>query len=110
DAVLHTASILACILAAFAVASIPLWRDALRSRPLLWLASFVPLVLLLLVPVSTPLWQHAPQLAYMQFPWRWLLVLAPVVALFVAGSIADRTRAPCFVVAIALLCTVSIVA
>ena len=31
DTVLHTASILACILLAFAFASIPLWRDALRS-------------------------------------------------------------------------------
>jgi hypothetical protein len=37
-------------------------------------------------------------------------VLAPVVTLFVAGSIANRTRAPWFVVAVALLCTASIVA
>ena len=110
DAVLHTASILACILVAFALASILLWRDALRSRPLLWLASFVPLVLLLLVPVSTPLWQHAPQLAYMQFPWRWLLILAPVVALFVAGGIAHRMRASWLVATAAILCAASIVA
>ena len=110
DAVLHTASVLACILVAFAVASIPLWRDALRSRPLLWLASFVPLVLLLLVPVSTPLWQHAPQLAYIQFPWRWLLVLAPVVALFVAAGIAQRMRASWLIAAATVLCVASIVA
>src|ERR1700759_5020042 len=110
DPVLHTASILACILVAFAVASIPLWRDVLRSRALLWLASFVPLVLLLLVPVSTPLWQHAPQLAYMQFPWRWLLVLAPVVALFVAGGIAYRMRASWLIATAAMLCAASIVA
>jgi hypothetical protein len=109
DAVLHTASILACILLAFAVASIPLWRDTLRCRPLLWLVSFVPLVVVLLTPVSAPLWRHAPQLAYMQFPWRWLLVLAPVVALCVAGSVAYGTRAPWLIAAVAILCTASIV-
>ncbi len=98
DTVLHTASILACILLAVAFASIPLWRDALRSRPLLWLASFLPLILLLLVPLSSPLWHYTPQLAYMQFPWRWLLVLAPVAALFVSGSIAHRTRTSWLVV------------
>jgi hypothetical protein len=110
DAVLHTASILACVLLALALASILLWRDSLRSRSLLWLASFVPLILVLLVPVSAPLWRHAPQLAYMQFPWRWLLVLAPVVALCVSGSIAYRSRAPWLSAAGALLCIASIVA
>ncbi len=110
DAVLHTASILACILLAFALASILLWRDALRSRSLLWLASLASLILLLLVPVSTPLWRIAPQLAYMQFPWRWLLVLAPVAALFVAGSVACRARAPWLVAAAAILCAASIAA
>jgi hypothetical protein len=109
DAVLHTGSILACILVAFALASIPLWRNARRSRPLLSLASFVPLVLLLLLPISTPLWRHAPQLAYIQFPWRWLLILAPVAALFVSGSIAHRTRTAWLVTAAALLCAASIV-
>ena len=110
DAVLHTASILACILLAFALASIPLWRDASRSRPLLWLASLAALILLLLVPISAPLWRHAPQLAYMQFPWRWLLVLAPVVALFVAGSLAQRTQTVWLVTAVVALCVASIVA
>jgi hypothetical protein len=109
DAVLHIASILACVLLAFVLASILLWRDAMRSRPLLWLASLAPLILLLLVPIGAPLWHHAPQLAYMQFPWRWLLVLAPVTVLFVAGGIACRTRTPWLVSATAILCVASIV-
>ncbi len=54
DTVLHTASILACILLAVAFASIPLWRDALRLRPLLWLASFPP---------ADPATARAPQFA-----------------------------------------------
>ncbi len=108
DSVLYTASILACILLAFAFASLLLWRDALRTRPLLWLASFVPLILLLLVPISAPLWRYAPQLAYMQFPWRWLLVLAPVAALFVAGSIAQRARTAWLIAIVTVFCVVSI--
>jgi hypothetical protein len=110
DAVLHTASILACVLLALALPSILLWRDSLRSRSLLWLASFVPLILILLVPISAPLWRHAPQLAYIQFPWRWLLVLAPVVALYLSGCIAHRSRAPWSIAAVALLCIASIAA
>ncbi len=107
DSVLHTASILACILLAVACASFALLRDALRLRPVLWLASFVPLILLLLLPLSTPVWRYAPQLAYLQFPWRWLLVLAPVGALFMAGAIA-RTRTIWLCAAASLLCVTSI--
>jgi hypothetical protein len=110
DAVLHTASILACILLSFALMSLALWRNALRSRPLLWLASFVPLILLLLVPVSAPLWRHMPQLAYMQFPWRWLLVLAPVATLSVTGGVARHSRPIWLLVGVAVLCAASIVA
>jgi hypothetical protein len=110
DGVLHTASILACILIACALASIPLWRDALRSRPLLWLASFVPLILLLLVSISTPLWRHTPQLAYMQFPWRWLLILAPIAALFVVGALSRYMQATWLVIAVSIICIASIVA
>ena len=119
DAVLHTASIIACVLIASALASIPLWPGVLgsgvlrsrvlRTRPLLWLASIIPLILLLLLPLSSPLWHFTPQLAYMQFPWRWLLVLAPVAALFVAGGIAHRMRTPLLITVAAILCAASIV-
>jgi hypothetical protein len=109
DAVLHTASLIACVLIASALASIPFWRGALRIRPLLWLASIVPLILLLLLPLSAPLWRFTPQLAYIQFPWRWLLVLAPVAALFAAGGIASRTRTPRLITVAAMLCAASIV-
>lgn len=109
DAVLHTASILACVLLAVALAAILAWRDARRQRSLLWLASSVPLIGFLLVPLSSPLWRFAPQLAYLQFPWRWLLVLAPVAALFVAGSLARYARAAAIAAAVLGLCAASIV-
>jgi hypothetical protein len=110
DTVLHTASILACILLAIAFASILFWRDAMRSRSLLWLASFVPLILLLLVPLSSPLWRYIPQLAYMQFPWRWLLILAPIAALFLCGGVPRRTRASWIAMTTVGVCAVSIIA
>ena len=53
-----------------------------RKRNALW----APLVVLGLVivflqfPWSDPLWRHVPELKYLQFPWRWLLVLALVFA------------------------------
>jgi hypothetical protein len=114
DAVLHTASLIACVLIASAIASIPLWpgvlrNGVLRARPLVWLASIIPLILLLLLPLSTPLWRFTPQLAYMQFPWRWLLVLAPVAALFVAGGIAHRMRTLLLITVATILCAASIV-
>jgi hypothetical protein len=68
------------------------------------------LILLLLIPVSAPLWRHAPQLAYMQFPWRWLLVLAPVATLFVVGSIARHTRTTWLIAVVTVLCIASIAA
>jgi hypothetical protein len=110
DGVLHTASILACILLALAIVSIALWQNVLRRRQLLWLASFVPLILLLLLPISAPLWRYTPQLAFLQFPWRWLLILAPIAALFVAGGIAQHARTTWLTLFVSILCIVSVVA
>jgi hypothetical protein len=38
----------------------------------------------LLVPLSTPIWQHLPELAFLQFPWRLLTILAAVLCLGIA--------------------------
>ena len=57
-----------------------------RSRPvtLLILAIVTGVIAVLLVHPSQPLWLHLPELAFLQFPWRWLMVLAPVAALATA--------------------------
>jgi 6-pyruvoyl-tetrahydropterin synthase-like protein len=39
----------------------------------------------LMFPPSVFLWQHLPKLQFVQFPWRWLLALDVVFAVFVAA-------------------------
>ena len=42
------------------------------------------LIAFLLTPLSTHLWQHLPELAFLQFPWRLLILLAPILGLAIA--------------------------
>ena len=42
-------------------------------------------------PVSGPLWRHLPELAFLQFPWRWLGPLSIAFAFFAAASLARLT-------------------
>jgi hypothetical protein len=108
DAVLRTASLLACALLALAAAGVAAsgaWRT---HRPLRSLAAMLPLLLFLLLPASAPLWHHLPELAFLQFPWRWLLVLGPLAALFLALALARHLGRVGLVAATAGLCALSI--
>ncbi|MGI8772422.1 MAG: hypothetical protein ACR2JE_13410 [Acidobacteriaceae bacterium] len=114
DAVLHTASWIAMLLFAVWLAGAFLWwrgiaghsstvaqQDATSgmvmipaaAKPvgadnrLLTLAVLAPLILCLLLPVSDVLWRHAPELAFLQFSWRWLMLLCVISALFCAGGL-----------------------
>jgi len=84
----NTISRLAISLLALAIAAISaLWlarykpEESSRRKlpPLLALLTLV--IAFLLVPLSTPLWLHLPELAYLQFPWRLLTILSAVLAL-----------------------------
>ena len=48
------------------------------------LALLTVLIAFLLTPLSTPIWHHLPNLAYLQFPWRLLTLLTPILALSIA--------------------------
>ena len=109
DHVLHAASIIACVLLTAFFLSLLAWREALRQRGLAWFALLAALIVLLLLPISTTLWRHTPHLAYLQFPWRWLLVLAPIAALFAAAAIARGMPPRWMAVCAIVLCGVSIV-
>ncbi len=51
------------------------------------LACIPAVVLFLLLPVSLPVWNLLPKLRFLQFPWRWLLVVEAPMAVFFASAI-----------------------
>lgn len=64
-----------------------------QKRRLRWpLLTLSGLILILLVGVSEPVWKHAPELKFLQFPWRWLLVLGLVLALLVGAALRGVFR------------------
>jgi hypothetical protein len=110
DQVLHTASLIAVILlAAAAVALFAAWlRGTSRAThpgapgpdsqtwesihnlpfPSVPLAILTPAIAFLLTPLGAPIWRHAPEMQFLQFPWRLLAVLAPVFALALARALS----------------------
>jgi hypothetical protein len=103
DAVLHTASLIAVILLMFiASALIDIYFRARKKTiaeqpsghwavgPELLLAILTITIAFLLTPLSSMLWNHVPELAFLQFPWRLLSILAAVFAL----ALAKVVRAP----------------
>lgn len=85
DQVLHTASWIAVSLLAAAAVLLAVWFRDRKPALLRWpLATLVVLIAVLLCPFSVALWQLMPELRFLQFPWRWLLVLS-LVAAWAAG-------------------------
>jgi hypothetical protein len=110
NAVLHTASVLAVTLlvitAALLLATSILRRKtgSFEATPdfsfvipegnlRFLLATITVLIAILLTPPSLPVWRHLPELAFLQFSWRLLTILAPVLALSVA-LLCNTLRAP----------------
>jgi hypothetical protein len=88
DQVLRTASwIFILILAAIIISVAVAWKRSVPRRFLLALFGASAILLLLQLPSSTPIWNHAPELQFLQFPWRWTLVLSLVLAISLGLSI-----------------------
>jgi hypothetical protein len=51
------------------------------------LAIIPGLVLFFQLPVSLPIWNLLPKLRFLQFPWRWLLVVEAPMAVFFAAAV-----------------------
>jgi hypothetical protein len=49
----------------------------------------------LMTPLSVFVWRYAPELRFVQFPWRWLFPLSLCAAFFL-GQIVTRSRKPVF--------------
>jgi 6-pyruvoyl-tetrahydropterin synthase related domain len=64
------------------------WRRWRRRLPQAWwlLAIWASAAALLLFRITGPVWDHLPQLRYMQLPWRWLLGFNLAFALLIATA------------------------
>ena len=93
DQVLRTASWIAVVvLTSTAIAAVLSYRA--RKRGGLWaaLVALAAVIAYLLLPFSDVVWRLAPELRFLQFPWRWLLVLSLVLAALVGLALRESAR------------------
>ncbi len=72
------------------------WRRGLLRQRTWWipLALIPAAVLVLQFPISLPVWNLLPKLRFLQFPWRWLVVVEAPLGIFFAAAVwpARRSR------------------
>ena len=78
---------LSMLVIALACAAVIIWRSTPATRRRWWiLFALIPLAILCLqLPISLPVWNLLPKLRYLQFPWRWLVVLEAPMSIVFAG-------------------------
>ncbi len=91
DSVLKSVSRLGLCMVLVALAAVYVcWRRKTLPGPRrLWipLACIAPVVLLLQLPISLPIWALLPKLRYVQFPWRWLVAVQAPMGIFFAAAL-----------------------
>jgi hypothetical protein len=99
DSVLLVASIIATTMLGVALAGLVVCRLRGRlktGRPgrgwWILLACIPAAVLVLLLPISLPVWNLLPKLRLLQFPWRWLVVLEAPMGILFAGAMWPAKR------------------
>jgi hypothetical protein len=86
NVVLHTASLVALTLLGLTIVPLALFffRTKKFTATSIALTTLTLLIAFCLTPLSTPLFNHLPELAFLQFPWRMLSLLGVVFGLAVA--------------------------
>ena len=81
-------------------------RHRFRTRARWWIPlALIPAgVLFLQFPVSDPVWNLFPKLRFLQFPWRWLVVLEAPMGVFFAAAIWVTHRG--WRIAVLALCSI----
>ncbi|NUQ30274.1 MAG: hypothetical protein HOQ35_17390 [Acidobacteriaceae bacterium] len=90
DAVLWQTSRIAVVLFSISITLVLLLR---RDKTARLLGAMTVLLLLLLLPVSAVIWHHAPQLSFLQFPWRFLCLQQAIAAALLTLCVPALTRA-----------------
>ncbi|RXH56057.1 hypothetical protein [Granulicella sibirica] len=102
DAVLHSASIVAILLIAVTAGALLITLLRKDKAPALPLAILATIITFLLTRAALPIWHHAPELEFLQFPWRFVAVLAAIACFSVALAIKQITLRPIPTVLLAL--------
>ena len=91
DAVLHTASVIVVFMVGLALGGLLVcWLRGRFPGPRRWWVplALVPIaVLFLQFPFSRWLWNLLPELRFLQFPWRWLVVLEAPMGIFAVAAV-----------------------
>jgi hypothetical protein len=90
---------------AFTGVGVSWWRRTLPANRRWWIPlALIPVVVLFLqFPISDFLWNTLPKMRFLQFPWRWLVVLQAPMAIFFASALWTGRRVG-RVLAIAVCC------
>ena len=96
DQGLHRVSIIAVVMIALTLAGLLVsrLRNTLPAKLCWWfpLALIPQVVLFLQLHISLPVWNLLPKLRFLQFPWRWLVVLEAPMAIFIASAVWPARR------------------
>ena len=100
DQVLHTASTIALLL--IILTTLALITTAIRKpqpttsnpQPTTALAILAITITLLLTPISTAIWNYAPELHFLQFPWRFIAILSVALSLTLAIALTKIRLSP----------------
>jgi hypothetical protein len=99
DAFNRIASSMAMLLILWTVsAAVAAWQgnsrrpNPMKSDCFLTLAVLSAVAIFLMVPVSNIFWRYLPELRFVQFPWRWMSILAICALTFTASSARARMR------------------
>jgi hypothetical protein len=65
-----------------------------NSSPLAYLAILTVAIALLLTPTTAFIWNHAPELSFLQFPWRLVAIQAAVLAFAIALALTPLNWKP----------------
>ena len=100
---------LGCLLLAWLLGKLPQASASQSRRWWIPLALIPLLVLFLEIPLSLPLWNLLPEFDFLQFSFRWLVVLEAPMAIFFAAAIWPRrsqrhaiTAAACAILFVAI--------
>ena len=95
DQVLRTASLIfVTMIVAIYISVWIAWKRKTAPSLLLPLSVTAAVLFALQLPWSDFIWRLAPELKFLQFPWRWTLALSIVFALSLGAAVATRPTRP----------------